>query len=50
MPLFPEASMELAGLEPATSWVRSGFGAVGPVHGSSSLFKNFLFSRDFRLD
>jgi hypothetical protein len=36
-----------AGLEPATSWVRSRFGAVRPVHGCPLLLTNFPISSDF---
>jgi hypothetical protein len=41
------SGMELAGLEPATSWVRSRFGVFRPVHDSSSLFTKYRFCRMF---
>ena len=41
--------MELAGLEPATSWVRSRFRRAWPFHGPSSHFTNHRISRVFRL-
>jgi hypothetical protein len=40
--------LELAGLEPATSWVRSRFKRARLLHGSSSHFTNHRISRDFR--
>jgi hypothetical protein len=40
--------MELAGLEPATSWVRSRFGRARPFHCSSSHLTNHRVSRDFQ--
>lgn len=41
-------SMELAGLDPATSWVRSRFKRARVFHASSSHFTNHPISRDFR--
>jgi hypothetical protein len=39
--------MELAGLEPATSWVRSRFERLNALHVVSSVFTKFPICRHF---